>query len=402
MGTFTIDAGELSVDYKIHFDLTSIPKLEVTDSSTYPSTIDNVVISIKITRPDNIVRNPGEGGDIVGNSDELPIFSYNLPIDANTAKVPEGLYIIDYTLAVGEDNITVTKQIEFDFTYLELTTEQYIDEFTPELKIKDTTPNYTVTNYTLKNILRKFTTTNSISGSNIDVKTSTGFENEDRFHDLLDTNSNYHDTKYSHTTEVICNHEHSTFSWFSVSVALSKEEKLDAYAPPTKVVMLSYFDTLRNLMETYDGYNTDLYEKYKKDYEFVISSWSHLEDRITAEDTSKDSTEILRDILDVLRRNIPRPHTNEILTPLKLSDFAPSANWNTIINIPTYNPFATYEKAFPTPSVEWEIIHSLNKKPSVTLVDDYENIVYGAVEYVNLNIIKITFNSITSGKAYLN
>jgi len=60
------------------------------------------------------------------------------------------------------------------------------------------------------------------------------------------------------------------------------------------------------------------------------------------------------------------------------------------------------KKKFPTPKLEWEVIHSLNKKPTVTLVDDYENIVYGAVEYVNLNIIKITFNTLTSGKVYIN
>ena len=79
-----------------------------------------------------------------------------------------------------------------------------------------------------------------------------------------------------------------------------------------------------------------------------------------------------------------------------------SVSWTALQNVPTYNPFATYEKTFASASATWEITHSLNKKPSVTLVDEYDNIVFGAVEYVNLNVIKITFNTLTKGKVYLN
>ena len=51
---------------------------------------------------------------------------------------------------------------------------------------------------------------------------------------------------------------------------------------------------------------------------------------------------------------------------------------------------------------EWEINHNLNKKPSVTVVDEYDRVVIPAVEYITNNKIIIRFNFAFKGKAYLN
>lgn len=51
---------------------------------------------------------------------------------------------------------------------------------------------------------------------------------------------------------------------------------------------------------------------------------------------------------------------------------------------------------------EWEINHNLNKKPSVTVVDEYDRVVIPAVEYVTDNKIIVRFNFAFKGKAYLN
>lgn len=53
-------------------------------------------------------------------------------------------------------------------------------------------------------------------------------------------------------------------------------------------------------------------------------------------------------------------------------------------------------------SREWIINHNLNKKASVTVVDEYERVVTSAVEYVNDNKIILRFNFTFKGKAYLN
>lgn len=54
------------------------------------------------------------------------------------------------------------------------------------------------------------------------------------------------------------------------------------------------------------------------------------------------------------------------------------------------------------PSSVWEIVHNLDKNPSVTVVDSAENVVIGDVEYINSNKLIVRFVSGFSGKAYLN
>ena len=66
----------------------------------------------------------------------------------------------------------------------------------------------------------------------------------------------------------------------------------------------------------------------------------------------------------------------------------------------TYKSGYTHNQA--SPSNTWVINHSLNKNPSVTVVDSSGNQVEGAVTINSLNQITITFCGAFSGKAYLN
>jgi hypothetical protein len=50
----------------------------------------------------------------------------------------------------------------------------------------------------------------------------------------------------------------------------------------------------------------------------------------------------------------------------------------------------------------WEVTHNLNKRPSVTVVDYTDNIVFGEVEYLTMNTIRLKFAGAFSGKAYFN
>lgn len=50
----------------------------------------------------------------------------------------------------------------------------------------------------------------------------------------------------------------------------------------------------------------------------------------------------------------------------------------------------------------WAITHTLDKKPSITVVDSGDNKVYGKIDYIDNNNLTITFNAAFSGKAYLN
>ena len=53
-------------------------------------------------------------------------------------------------------------------------------------------------------------------------------------------------------------------------------------------------------------------------------------------------------------------------------------------------------------SATWTINHGLNKKPSVTIVNTFEEKIFGEVEYVDLNNVKIYFAFQASGKAFFN
>tara|TARA_R110002126_G_scaffold50551_9_gene139275 strand:- start:179 stop:1315 length:1137 start_codon:yes stop_codon:yes gene_type:complete len=53
-------------------------------------------------------------------------------------------------------------------------------------------------------------------------------------------------------------------------------------------------------------------------------------------------------------------------------------------------------------SAVWTIQHNLNKYPAIVAVDSAKSVVTGAIDYIDLNNITITFNAAFSGEAYLN
>lgn len=50
----------------------------------------------------------------------------------------------------------------------------------------------------------------------------------------------------------------------------------------------------------------------------------------------------------------------------------------------------------------WNVPHKLGKFPSVSCVESTGRVLYGDVEYIDSDNIRITFISAVSGKAYLN
>ena len=407
MSVYTKGGVSITIDFKILFDLKGTPVLKISDKSA-PLSGESVDIKIIVTRPDGIVsRKLSDAGFDLSYTQAggWNTYEFLLPLSSTDGKVSKGTYKIDYYFKTSLDADLVvkkTKQYNFQFKDIVLTTFQDINEFTPVVKVKDTTPNYDVTNFTTNSIIREFSATNGKAGSNIADYTTTGVTVADRTFDLKDTSSKYFDSNYSVVLTVTRTYTDTNYSWAKVQESTIKTDSVNVFKFPTLLEMLSYFDTLRNLVETYDGYNQTLYTKYRRHYEFVMTSWTHLIERITNGLIDDENTDIIRDILAILREDIPRTHTQDELLVVDLSTFEKTASYDKLRNLPTYNPFATKEESFNKASKTWEMVHSLNKRPSVTLVDDYENIVFGAVEYVNLNIIKITFNTLTSGKVYLN
>lgn len=69
-------------------------------------------------------------------------------------------------------------------------------------------------------------------------------------------------------------------------------------------------------------------------------------------------------------------------------------------------PFVSGDKNFVfnqiVPSTVWEINHTLNKRPSVAVVDSAGSLVHGLVKYIDDNTVQIEFKFSFAGTAYLN
>jgi len=55
-----------------------------------------------------------------------------------------------------------------------------------------------------------------------------------------------------------------------------------------------------------------------------------------------------------------------------------------------------------TTSTSWEVVHNLNKFPSITVVDTANTVVFGEYIYNSLNKVTLNFKNAFAGKAYLN
>lgn len=55
-----------------------------------------------------------------------------------------------------------------------------------------------------------------------------------------------------------------------------------------------------------------------------------------------------------------------------------------------------------TPSKVWVVLHSLGKRPSVTVIDDSGAIVLCDMEYTDENTVVLRFSEPTAGTVYLN
>ena len=55
-----------------------------------------------------------------------------------------------------------------------------------------------------------------------------------------------------------------------------------------------------------------------------------------------------------------------------------------------------------TASKVWVILHNLGKKPSVTVIDNYGDVVWCDIEYTNDNTVTLRFSEEKAGTVYLN
>ena len=72
------------------------------------------------------------------------------------------------------------------------------------------------------------------------------------------------------------------------------------------------------------------------------------------------------------------------------------------INVPGEDEVDSYVHDQSVASNTWTVAHSLDKYPSVMVVDTNDDVVYGNINYQSKNTIIISFSAAFAGKAYLN
>ena len=87
-----------------------------------------------------------------------------------------------------------------------------------------------------------------------------------------------------------------------------------------------------------------------------------------------------------------------VIKPVELKSFIVEVG----IEGPQGPPGVSYVHDQNEPSNEWIILHYLERMPSVTIVDSSGRYVIGDVQYLDENVIRVTFSGGFSGRAYLN
>ena len=80
----------------------------------------------------------------------------------------------------------------------------------------------------------------------------------------------------------------------------------------------------------------------------------------------------------------------------------PSINGQTLIGDTTIIEDKTFVYDQTVPSSEWTIKHNLEKFPAVNIVDSAGTEVIGAIDYIDINTVVITFTGAFSGRAFFN
>ena len=63
---------------------------------------------------------------------------------------------------------------------------------------------------------------------------------------------------------------------------------------------------------------------------------------------------------------------------------------------------STFVYATPTPMASWEIVHEMNKYPSVMVTDWNYNVILADVKYIDKNTVVVNLNEPICGRAFLN
>jgi hypothetical protein len=385
-----------NISFNVRFDLTGVPTLVLTDTSTIPA---GGVGIFNITTPDGYTRTGSfTTPDITasGQSFSLALFL------SSAGSIQNGQYNIEYKIKTTDNVIsTFTRNWQMAYEVPVVNLRNDFDVFTPRLRYYDDT-NYQVSNFNNGAVTRTWAWSSVPSGA----------QSGSGAYIQLQYNSAYYDAYYTITLTASTLYTHQVYTWLTVNETVAKTVNTYAATPPTPLQFVTLISALKTELDRRVDEVLDL-QNAKNDFEYAEGLFMHIIDKLRVQDLSS----IYRDLNDLIAvlHNYQIPTyvpTNLPIQPYNLSAYNTVA-WGSITGniqnqtdlwtiLQTLTIQTNYVHDQQVASAAWVVVHNMGKKPSVSIVDTADDEVIGRVVYNSNNQLTISFSSPTSGKAYLN
>ena len=401
----------MALDFRVKFDLTSEPKIVLTDATTEREKLGGAWI--RVLYPDGVVTQYGDANNpVLNNLGDIFEIEPRLAINQEIQIGNYTFFYYDLDYNRTEKSATI---VFGDITY---DVEHAINPFTPRAIVSDRTNYSLFADFAVSTVQRAWAIKIVDNGNQFFTDSSVAI-------DLSTYGAGPFDSRYDVRLISTVAYTSLTGTWLSVEKAYLYTSVIELRSPPIYSKLVAAVAVIKDTMDAV-GKNTDEYERYFIDFRRCITLLSHLDNIfLTDNDTSKAQT-IVKDIMDIVYSNLythsfsgQKIETWDITeqfsiawTHIRNKPELFDTAWSLIQNKPQVFP-PEYHKHSPAdietfvyiqaePSREWVIQHNLAKFPSLVLVDDQNNLIFGDFRYEGPTTITVMFNTPLVGYAYLN
>ena len=111
---------------------------------------------------------------------------------------------------------------------------------------------------------------------------------------------------------------------------------------------------------------------------------------------------VVDSVSSIVIETAPHFHDNKVALDKIGEDLSGSLTYNGSPVVSNSGGYAGYTHTQSTALAIWTVPHNLNRKPTVTVVDNLDRRVEPDVSYIDFNIVRITHASPQIGKVYVN
>lgn len=237
--------------------------------------------------------------------------------------LPAGNYKISLTVTQDGNTATTTKTYPVSYSRGKFSTKFIVDTFTPTVSVVDST-DLDVGGHTLTDVARLFYGTAGATA--LAVQQFDGYDDSSVIYSPVTGSGDFLDASYSVSVDYSLVYIDDSYNWVRITDSRRNTITEDIYQVPDRDYVRDKIDELRNRYESYEGVNSVLRNKYRRYYEEVVSSFTHLIERICDGRLGEDTQQILDDLLHVVLNGVGRTHTGSPLVAVNLADYCPTAS----------------------------------------------------------------------------